>query len=67
MTLTRQEISADATALGVRNAAAMDMRQYIAVQALQGILAHSYNDATLEGAARDAVVHADALLEELAK
>lgn len=42
-------------------------REYIATQALQGILGHSYNDATFEGAARDAAAHADALLEELAK
>lgn len=42
-------------------------REYIATQALQGILAHSYNDATYEGAARDAVVHADELLKDLAK
>jgi hypothetical protein len=42
-------------------------REYIATMALQGILAHSYNDASYEGAARDAVVHADHLLQELAK
>lgn len=42
-------------------------REYIAALALQGILAHSYNDATYEGAARDAVAHAEELLKELAK
>jgi hypothetical protein len=42
-------------------------REYIATVALQGILAHSHNDASFEGAARDAVEHADCLLLELAK
>lgn len=41
-------------------------REYIAALALQGILAHSYNDVTYEAAARDAVVHADELLKALA-
>lgn len=37
--------------------------------ALQGILANAkgYNDVTYMGAARDAVVHADALIEALAR
>lgn len=44
-------------------------REYIATMALQGILANAngYNDATYKGAARDAVLHADTLLEALAK
>lgn len=42
-------------------------REYIATMALQGILAHAHNDASYEGAARDAVVYTDALLKELAK
>ncbi len=41
-------------------------REYMATMALQGILAHSYNDATYEGAACDAVAHADELLRALA-
>lgn len=43
-------------------------REYFAALALQGILAHlqGYNDLTYKGAARDAVRHADALLEALA-
>lgn len=42
-------------------------REYIAAMALQGIIAspQGYNDATYQGAARDAVAHADALLAAL--
>jgi hypothetical protein len=47
--------------------AGLTKRELIAAMALQGILAHSYNDASYDGAARDAVVHADHLLLELAK
>lgn len=42
-------------------------REYIATMALQGIIAHAHDDASYEGAARDAVVYTDALLKELAK
>lgn len=47
----------------------LSKREYIATLALQGILAspNGYNDVSFEGAARDAVAHADSLLEELAK
>lgn len=45
----------------------LSKRELIAILALQAILAHSYNDASFDGAARDAVVHADALIAELAK
>jgi hypothetical protein len=44
-------------------------REWFAGLALQGLLASpkGYNDVTYEGAARDAVVHADALIERLAR
>jgi hypothetical protein len=49
------------------DASGLTKREWFAGMALQGILAHAYNDASYEGAARDAVVHADELLKELAK
>jgi hypothetical protein len=49
-----------------QDANGLTKREYMATVALQGILAHSYNDATYEGAARDAVAHADELLRALA-
>ena len=61
------EVSAEATGLGTTPADEMDLRQHIAIAALQGILTHGHNDLTLEAVVRDAVAYADALLEELAK
>jgi hypothetical protein len=69
---TGQEVNASDPAFAVPAAPyspGLTKREYIATMALQGILANvrGYDDTTYKGAARDAVLHADTLLEQLAK